>query len=114
MKPAYLQYDSLSDRKEIFYLLEQLHPRRRLEWLNWCCQKSAVPNSSVRPGVSQAMRERLPLALKDDSASEKFSVECYLDSWNLARQYELDMDAAVERLVQMARRSDRRQRDGTR
>lgn len=105
MKPAFLQYDNLSDRKEVFYLLEQLHPRRRLEWLDWCCAKSAVPNSHVRPGISRAMRERLPLAMRDDSASEKLSVECFLDCWNLARQYELDVDVAVDRLVQMVRRN---------
>ena len=90
MKPRYLVYDNVDDRSEIIYLLEKLPPAKRLAWLGWCCTKSAVPNSGVRPRVS--------------AKSTGASLEVFFDLWALAAQYELDVDGAVRRLVEMVRR----------
>lgn len=105
MKPEYLIHDNLMDRREIFYLLEKLSPYNRLKFLDRCCHKARIPNSPIRPGISRAMQSRLPLAMKDDSASEKLSIEVFMDIWSLAIQYELNMDEALRDLEDLVRKS---------
>lgn len=97
-------FDTRDDRKEMHQLLCKLSPAKRLAFLAWCCTKAAVPNSVIRPCVGRAMPERAALAMKDDSADEKLSLEIYLDVWNLSLQYQLDLVEATAELVRRVRR----------
>lgn len=93
-KPKYLQFDNLDDRREIFHLLERLPPWQRVAWLKWCCRHPSVAAGPVKPQVSAAR-------------TTGDSREIFFDLWALAAQYNLDVNAAVLRLVDMVRRRER-------
>lgn len=103
-KPAYLQLDTLDDRKEIYTLLARLSPARRLAWLRWCCRRAVVPNSATHPGPARKTVELAELARRDSSADERLTLDVFFDFWNLTGlNYELDPQLALNRLVEMAR-----------
>lgn len=101
---AGLCLDNRDDKREMHQLLARLCPSRRLAFLEWCCSQAAIPNSSVRPGIRRDMRERAALAMREDFADEKLTMEVFLDCWALTLQYGLDLQAAVARLEQIVRR----------
>jgi len=102
-KPAYSLHDNLDDRREIHRLLTYLPPRRRVEFLAWCCRRSVVPNSATRPGPTRKTWELAETARWDSSADRRLALDVYFDCWILCVQYELNLDLALERLVQLAR-----------
>ncbi len=109
MKPAYLQYDNLDDRREVLYLLGQLPPRRRLTFLAWCCRAAVMlSGSAVRPSPSGKTVALAKRAERDSSADRGLSLDIYGDLWRLSAQYGLDIDRAVDRLVEMVRGKDAR------
>ena len=104
-RAACLAYDTKDDRRELHQLLCRLPPAARLNFLAWCCRRACLPNSQVRPKVGKGMPAKVPLANKDDSADEKLSLEVFLDVWNLALQYELNLTEATAELVRRVRRA---------
>lgn len=96
-KPRYLIYDTVDDRREVQRLLERLSVRQRITFLAWCCQQVTIPGGT-HPEVSRAR-------------TKGTAVEVYRDLWYLAGQYDLDIDAATEKLVEMVRQKDRFLRD---
>lgn len=103
MKPQYLQTDNLDDRREIYYLLARLSPRRRIAFLRWACQTAVLPCSTVRPRVLQKTEDLARLAERDDSADERLTLEIFFDVWHLCLSYKFDLDNALARLVQIVR-----------
>lgn len=93
MTAPLLVHDNLGDRREVYQLLKRLPPRRRVEWLAWCCQQTYLPCSKIRPRVAQRTTGR--------------SVEVFMDFWALVAQYDLDPEKAVNRLAEMVRRPTR-------
>jgi hypothetical protein len=104
MKPAWLAHDVRDDRREVHRLIEILTPRERIRFLRDCCSRAAIPNSTRRPSVQRKTVQLAKLAYRDDSANERLSVEVFLDCMSLACQYQLDLDAALDRLVEMVRK----------
>lgn len=107
-KPRWLHYDNRMDRVELLELLSRLSPVRRLEWLQWCCDRAALPRSGVKPGISRAGRQLAQHARWEDGASERLNVELLMDLIHLASQYKFDVDVAIEHLVLMVRCRDNR------
>jgi hypothetical protein len=90
-KPAYLQFDNLMDRREIYFMLERLPPWKRLQWLRWCTRQIHMPEApNARPIVA--------------ARSTGIAMEVYHDCWHLAAAYSLDLDLAFAKLTQMVRR----------
>lgn len=96
-------YDTLDDRREVYYLLARLPPRRRVEWLANACRGAVIPKTKTRPHVSAATWARADEAMRDDSLDEGLTVEVFFDFWTMAANYGLDVAAALEVLVRMAR-----------
>jgi hypothetical protein len=102
-KPRYLQFDTLDDRKEIHQLLRRLPPARRVKFLEWCCEKAILPNSTIHPKVSAKTRSLAEAARWEDGADSRLSLAVYTDVWMLAAQYRFSIDDALKRLVEMVR-----------
>lgn len=93
-KPAYAVLDTLDDRREIHQMLDRLPPPKRVEFLGWCCSQV---KGGLRPTPSRRMTPTMNTAKRDDSASQKLSLDIYFDFWALVTQYGLDpQKAAVE------------------
>jgi hypothetical protein len=101
--PGRLQHDCLDDRRQIHELLARLTPRDRITFLRWCCTRAALPHSTTRPRVSRRTVRLARLAERDESADRRLALDCFFDVWNLTTQYDFDLDAALEKLVEMVR-----------
>lgn len=101
--PAYLCLDTLDDRRQIHDLLTRLAPRARIRFMRWCCARATLPNSARRPGVSRKTVRLAQRAEKDSSADRALALDCYFDVWMLASQYDFDLNAALEKLVEIVR-----------
>jgi hypothetical protein len=103
-----LRYDCLDDRREVHRLLQLLHPRQAVAWLDRQCQRAAHPHGS-RPAPARKMEPRVREAeLKGGQHHYRLCTELFFDFWTLASQYGIDMDVAVrelEELVQCRHRS---------
>ena len=96
-------FDSLDDRREIYYLLARLPPRRRVQWLAHACSGAVIPQSRTRPHVSPKTWARAEACQRDDSLDEGLTTEVFFDFWTMAANYGLDVAKAIEALVRMAR-----------
>lgn len=94
-------YDALDDRREIYYLLARLPPRRRVQWLARTCRGAFIPRTKTRPHVSAKTWARADEAMKDDSLDEGLTTEVFFDFWTMAANYGLDVSAALLALVEM-------------
>ena len=103
--PFIVAHDNLDSKRELWGLLKRLSPRRRVKFLRWCCTQATLPSTSIQPRVQPATDERAELAMRDDSADAALTYECYFDIFAMANQYELDLDRALNKLVELARRA---------
>lgn len=109
-KPAsdrqWIALDTKDDRREIYHLLDRLPPKKRLAFVRWCCRRAFHSHgySPTKPGVLQKTIELAELARWDSSASDRLSYDLFFDIVNLNRQWFLDLDAALKRLVEMVRK----------
>ena len=105
-KPQFLVYDTLDDRREIHTLLQKLHPRKAVAWLDRLCRKAAV--HGTRPGPSRAMMGRVEEAVRKGGEPHRRLVnEIYMDVWMLCSQHGLAIDDAVRGLEELVRRQGR-------
>jgi hypothetical protein len=102
-KPAYLCLDTRGDRHEIHDLLTRLSPRARIGFMKWACQQATLPHSTRRPGVSRKTVRLAQRAERDSSADRVLALDLYFDVWHLAMNYDFDLNAALEKLVEMVR-----------
>ncbi|WP_020475751.1 hypothetical protein [Zavarzinella formosa] len=103
IKPSFLVYDTLDDRREIHTLLSRLHPRMAVNWLEKLCLKAVV--HGARPGPSRAMRERVEMAIRKGGEHHRRLVnEIYMDVWMLCSQHGLNIDEAVRNLEELAKK----------
>lgn len=98
-----LVHDTLDDRREIYLLLSRLSPRHRVAWLERSCRLAMLPRSRTHPHVSLKMYARAEAAMRDDSLDGPLTVECFIDFWTMVANYSLDVERALEILVEMAR-----------
>lgn len=102
MKPPIIQYDDLDTRREIHRLLQLVHPRTAVEWLDRQCQK--VGREGSRPAPGRKMMPRLKAAIvRGGEMHYRLATEIYMDVWMLAAQYDLDIDDAARDLERLAR-----------
>lgn len=106
-RPAYLQLNTLDDRREVHQLLARLPPRRRVDFLNWCCRQIRNPVGRTCPHVSPRTLRLLPAARRDDEADQQLTNELFYDWWYLCAQHDLDQAAATQRLVELVRHQRR-------
>lgn len=104
VKPVYLDYDTKDDRTEIYRLLARLHPLRRVRFLQGVCDRAVLPGSQVRPRVRRETWELAELARRDDSADQRLRLEVFIDLWNVAAHYRLDIHGVFRRLVDAVKR----------
>lgn len=99
-----ITHDNLDDRREAFTLLSHLPPQRRIAFLRSCLAKSAYGNASdVRLNPNAYTLDLADKARWDDECSERLTREIYHDLWNLANQWQLDLDWALSELVRFVR-----------
>lgn len=97
------QFDNKMDRRECLNILDRLPPIKRMKWLEWCCKRSSVGGTKIKPEIRKDMWERMQVANVDDIASEKLSIEIFFDVWSLALQYGMDLHEAFVKLEEIAR-----------
>lgn len=106
-----LTYNTRDDRVEIRKLLHRLHPHSRWWFLEWCASRCKTMDGK-RPGVIAEGRtaERIREAVRrGGEADEQFSDECYVHIWMLHTTWQLDLDAALAKLVVLARGKESRE-----
>lgn len=102
-RPAYLCLDTRDDRREIHDLLTRLPPRQRIAFMRWACEQATLPHSTRHPGVSRKTVRLAQRAERDGSADRALALDLYFDVWHLAMNYDFDLNAALEKLVEMVR-----------
>ncbi len=104
-------YDDRDTRKEFVLLLDRLPPHLRVRWLNWCCRQAK--NHAYREFRPKVKEETFALAEKarwDSSCDQRLTQEVYRDVFYVHEQWDLDLDLALARLVEVARRYGRKPR----
>lgn len=100
-----LQLDNVDDRTEVRHaLLRRLSPARRVAFLAWACGQSKLGKFESRPVVGKQTHELAKLARWDSSADEALSKDVELSLWTLAVQFQLNLDLALAKLVEMVRK----------
>jgi hypothetical protein len=103
-KPTVLTLDTLDDRREIWHLLHCLHPRRRVEFLSWCCGQVRAINGGTGP-VPHGHGGMLRAAIQgDDAQDQRLTTTIYTELGMLASQQRIEMKEAAIMLEQFARR----------
>lgn len=102
-KPQLLQYDNLDSRREISYILSRLSPARRLRFLAWACTQARLGPSQIQPKISDKTWALAEQARWDSSASERLTLETYLDLWMLSINYRVNLDNLIRKLEAFAR-----------
>ena len=104
MKPTILTLDTLDDRREVWHLLHRLHPRRRVEYLSWCCKQVRGINGGTGP-VPHGHGEMVRAAIRgDDAQDQRLTTTIYMELGMLASQQRIEMKDAAIMLEQFARR----------
>lgn len=98
-----IAHDNLDDRREIRHLLERLPPRQQLAFLRRCCQKSVLPHSTCRPAPNAQTIRLVRQAERSEEHARRLAFCIYMDLWALSVQYNLDLDQALNELVEMVR-----------
>lgn len=95
-KPSLLVIDTRDDRREIWHLLHHLPPRRRAQFLKWCCDQVANDAKGHRPMV-RVTREEVQDAVRADDGDHRLTNSVYSLTLILGSQWKLDLvKAAVE------------------
>lgn len=106
-RPALLHFDTLDDRREIHRLLQLLHPKLAVEWLDRQCKKVTAWQGS-RPGPSKRMAARIEDAIRRGGEYHyRLATEVYFDAWMLASQYGIDLGSATKELEEAVKRQCR-------
>ena len=103
MKPSIIQYDNLDDRKEIHRLLQLLHPRAALRWLDRLCQQ--CEHNGTRPAPNAAMKLRAEDAvIFGGERHYRLATEIYMDVMMTASQFNVDLGPPTRELEELVRR----------
>lgn len=109
MKSQVITHDDLDTRREMVNLIACLPPKVRLAWLVECCRRAHSPQyKEIRPQVKQETFDLAEQARWDSSADDRLTQEVFQDCVFLSTQYKFDLDAALKRLVPLARKHGKR------
>lgn len=102
MKPPILAFDTLDDRRELFWLLGKLPPRERVRFVGWCCSQIASP---TRPTPSLRNWPAVKAAERGEAgADDRLTTTLYTDVLVLSSQWGLDLSRAAVELERWVRR----------
>lgn len=94
--------DTLSDRRDVWELLNRLSPRARVGFIRWCCSRiTANAGHQPRPVYDVAL---IDLAYRDGSADLRVTNAAYNDVLILSTQWGLDLAAAAVELERRVRK----------
>lgn len=97
--------DNLDDRREIWHLLARLPPRRRYQFLAWCCRQTTAKPQPL-PSWFRMTPRILAAERGDERQDMALTNEIYGDLWALGYQYGLSTALAtleLERIVRLLR-----------
>ena len=104
-KHQLIVHDNRDDRKEFVLLLACLPPKVRLAWLVDCCRRAHSPHyKEVKPQVKREMFDLAEKARWDDNADSRLTQECFQDVIFMSAQYKFNLEAALKRLVSLAKK----------
>jgi hypothetical protein len=105
VKPTYLQFDNLDDRREIRELLARLPPRKRIAFMQWwLAQVHLGPWLTLVPELEPETIRLAERARYDNVADAQLNYDLYTTLWACASSYEgLSLDSAFNRLVEMVK-----------
>lgn len=98
-----IYHNNLDDKREIYCLLDRLHPIKRVQFLEWSCSQASFAKKGGKPVVLPSTYDLMKLAIRDDSASRELTHEIYLNLWQLESQFRFDLDLALQKLVELVR-----------
>ncbi len=101
-KPTWLDLDNRDDRHEIMRMLDSLHPRKRVAWLEWCCKNAVFSKTKIVPLVSKKTWQLMREVLKE-GREHRLSYSIMTDFFTLLIQYNLQRDQALARLQDMTK-----------
>ncbi len=109
VKPSYLQFDNLDDRREIYHLLLHLSPLRRIVFMERFLAKVHLgPWLSLVPAVDPSTKRLAREAMNDDAKDERLANELWNNIWAVCSSYEdLSLDLALRMLVDMVKKKPR-------
>ena len=99
MKPTYLVFDNLDDRRDIFHLLTKLRPQQRWQFLRLsaqfckCKPKPQILLDATDTTMTQAAERGC------DKSNDVVTNSVFRHLWHLAAQYELDMESTYCRVL---------------
>lgn len=100
-----LRYDTLDDRREVHRMLQLLHPRKVIAWLDAQCRKVTNGAHGKRPAPARSMEPKVAEAeRRGGDWHYRLATEVYFDWWMMATQYSIDMDAGARELEALTRR----------
>ncbi len=98
-----LAFDNLDDRREIMLLLARLNPPKRLAFVRWFCSQARLGPWGLIPRVQAKTEKTAREAMTDSGADERLTLELYLDLWRVGADYEISLDVAFRKLVEVVR-----------
>lgn len=99
MKPTYLVFDNLDDRRDIFTLLTKLRPSQRWQFLRLSAQ---FCNSKPKPQILLDSTDTTLTQAAErgcDKSNDVVTNSVFRHLWHLAAQYELDMESTYCRVL---------------
>lgn len=101
-KSPILAFDTLDDRRELFWLMGKLAPRERVRFVGWCCGQIASP---TRPTPSLRNWPTVKAAERGEAgADDRLTTTLYTDVLVLSSQWGLDLTRAAVELERWVRR----------
>lgn len=86
-------------------MLQLLHPRKAIAWLESQCQKVKNGPHGKRPTPARSMMPRVAEAeRRGGDYHYRLATEIYFDWWMAATQYGIDMDQGAKELEEMTKR----------
>ena len=90
MKPQILVLDTVDDRRELWYLIDQLAPRQRVSFLKWACRQAPQGQGRLPVPCVEVMQTRIEDAYRCDRASDRLTNEIYADILQLFNAFGVD------------------------
>lgn len=103
MKPSYLVFDTLDDRRELHALLHRLPPAARVAFLEECCRRVADARGNGPRPVPSMRAVMVPDAVRCDRGDDRLTAAVYSDIVALAHQHGLDLARVALDLERFAR-----------
>lgn len=99
-----LAVDNRDDRTVLHRLLSKLPPRKRVHFLDWACSKAILPGSRIHPKAAPSSWALANLAMRDDSADERLTMDVFLSLVHLGIDYSVIFNELLLQLEDVVRK----------